>query len=740
MADTWTLRETSFDPDRNLAYEGLFTQGSGYLHVRGSLEEHLPDSPQNATYLRMPGNVTVEAFARQKTRWGAFIPGVFGNHPFFKKEMVNLPFFLDLRVSADKEALDMEKSSISGYLRELHLKTGELIRSFTWQTASGKAIKVRFSRFISASRKQLCCQRLSLESASPITIEIRGGINADVRTSGFDHIAETAFKAHGADGIACGVTTDAGDTVETITRFIAPVVAWKLSKEGRSAELKGVAKVIPGKALVIEKRTALSTSRDLEALPAAKILDTELPYEELLIEHAKVWEARWKASDVVVEGDEAAQLALRASIYHLLRCHVPGDARVSVDAKGYAGDAYFGHFFWDTEMYLLPFYLYTDPARARTFTDFRIQSLPGAKRNAAEYGYKGARFAWESDSAGDESCAKGNWQYRDHEIHITGDVAYGLAHYAAATGEKGYLKEQAAELLVETARYWTERADRRMGDDFPSLLGVMGPDEYTPISHNNSYTNRMAKLNLTLAAESGKAKPKERKAFLETANGLPLPRKGKLVLQCEDFNLLADPDFTRRWKDRSKPFAAQVSQEVLYRSKCSKQADVLMLMLLYPNEFTREEMALAWEAYVPFCTHDSSLSAGAHALMAIRLGLEKEAWDFWQKTGAMDIDVENGGAGQGIHIANAGATWMVAVMGFGGMRSAMETETFTLAPELPVLWTKLSFPVVWQGTPLAVEIRPGDARITNRGEKSVRVSVRGREKEVAPGETGAFTL
>jgi len=427
-------------------------------------------------------------------------------------------------------------------------------------------------------------------------------------------------------------------------------------------------------------------------------------------------------------------------LFHLLRAHVADDPRVAIDAKGYAGEAYWGRYFWDTEMFLLPFYLYTDPARARTLVDFRIHSLNGARANAARYGYPGARYAWESDPAGNECCP--NWQYADHEVHVTADVVYGLEHYARAAQED-YLRGPAATVVVETARYWLQRLDRREGEDRFCLLGVMGPDEYTPITNNNSFTNVMVARALALAAEvgdAGDASPEERDAFAEAAEALHESRDetGELVLQCEGFDHLAEPRFDELWPDRTGTFAARVSQERLYRSKCIKQADVLMLMMLFPDRYDHAETRRAWDYYVPYTTHDSSLSAGVHAIVAARLGLIDAAWRFWEKGRRIDLDVKQGGAAEGIHIASAGAVWQMALFGFAGMRTAMQADVLTLDPRLPDAWSRLAFPIVWKSIPAYVEITAAGVTVANRGANPLAVRMYDEERILKRQERGTW--
>lgn len=739
-SDGWSIIESPFRIEHFKAYEGLFTLGSGYLHVRGSLEEHLSDAQQNVTYTRLPANVTSEKFRETKSKWGTYVPGIFGRHPLLNNEMINLPWFLGMAPIVDGERLDVEKCRIEDYRRELRLDTATLVRTLRWRTVSGATIDLKWERFVSAARPHLCVQRMWIATDTHAELVLRAGIDADVRTNGHDHFAEVGFSFLGEANMLCLLRTDAGDEVTIATQLNGPVEAtWKSEKTQRQGELVGRCTLRPGPPAVFDKRTVVATSRDeahLEPVELTMEGTRDVTYGHLHAEHAEVWRKRWQTCDVIIEGDPESQLAVRLSLYHLLRAHVPGDSRVAIDAKGYAGEAYWGRYFWDTEVYLLPFFLYTDPQKARTLVDYRVQSLPGAKANAARYGYPGARYAWESDADGRECCP--NWQYADHEVHVTADVVYGLVHYAAATESPDYLVYDAAGVLLETSRYWLARLDQREGDDRLSLLGVMGPDEYTPISSNNSYTNRMVSFALKAAAQLGPApgRPVEEcRRFADAAEKIPIlyDERRQLVLQCEEFDRLAEPQFEKYWKDRSMTFASQVSQERLYRSKCLKQADVLMLMMLFPEEFTDEQVRRAWDYYLPYTTHDSSLSAGVHCIIAARLGLAEEAWRFWQMGKAIDLDVERGGAAEGIHIANAGAVWQMAVFGFAGMRTALQAQRLTLAPRLPKTWSRLAVPLVWKGRPAYVDIRPEAVRVTNHGKGPLEVSVHGEVRSVGTG-------
>jgi trehalose/maltose hydrolase-like predicted phosphorylase len=742
ISDGWSITESRFDPALGKAYEGLFTLGSGLLHVRGSLEEHLFGAPQNLDYTRRPANVTAEKFAESKTKWGAYNPGVRGLHPLLNRGIANLPFFLGLAPYVGEEKLDMEASQVLDYERSLHMKTAVLARKLTWQTRLGPRLQVAFERFVSASRPGVCVQRLRLASDRPVRLRIVFGIDGDVRTFGYDMFSEIALSPDQRNGIACVVKTNSGDQAWMLSR-VSGNFEWKYEQDARSARRTAEIELLPVKDLIIEKRTAVTSSFDQQAHSPGELLDdlSQLTYDDLLEEQAIIWRKRWAKADVIIEGDDRSQLAIRASLFHLLRAH-PDDGRLAIDPKAYAGDAYRGCYFWDTEMYMLPFFLYTDPERARKLLEYRIHSLPGALQNAATTGYRGARYAWEADIDGTETCP--NWQYRDHEVHVTADVAYALAHYAALGLEPDFLAKEAKDVIRETARYWLDRVDWRLGDDYPSLLGVMGPDEYTPISSNNSYTNRLAAFNLALAADLGAGSglnPQELSQCSDIAAKLPILRSknGELVLQCEEFKRLAEPVFERFWLDRSRSFAAQVAQERLYRSKCLKQADVLMLMLLFPNEFSDEEVRAAWEYYLPYTTHDSSLSAGAHAIIACRLGLLAAAWEFWEISSLNDLDFSGGGAAEGVHIAGAGVNWQIVVFGFAGMQSALASPIFSLVPRLPERWHRLAFPINWQGQGLYIEITHKCIRIANRSNRELQCRVYKQQLSIPGGAVHEFT-
>jgi kojibiose phosphorylase len=742
LQDTpWSIVEQTMDPKLTKHYEGAFTQGSGSFHIRGCHDEGLEAAPQDEAYVRLPANVTLEKPRHPRSKWGTYVPGITGQHPLLREELVNLPWILDLRLSADGERLDMDRSRVESYRRSLDMRTAVLERRITWKPLGGAALEVSFMRFVSRARLRVCVQQVDIRCTSgSCTVKIESGVQARVKTNGHDHFAEVSCSAR--SGMASVLlATDTGDRVALCSEIRAEGLAFRADTSvDRRPQCVAEGGLGPGSVIRLLKIGAVTTSRDLP--PAGSVAEAAAAEvsrafddrDSLLAEHAAQWDEMWKACDVAIEGDDRAQRAVRFALYHLLRVGNDTDPRVPVCAKGWAGEAYFGHFFWDTEIYLLPFFLYTRPEVARALVGFRLATLDGARRNAAALGYRGARYPWESSVTGDEQCP--NWQYADNEVHVTADVAHAIRHYVAATGDLDFLA-RAAETLVETSRYWQSRAERKP-DGSVNLNGVMGPDEYTCFTNNNAYTNGMVKRALEFTREAlsilAEQRPAEHAALVRAleitpaelhelgriARALPIRmRPDGVVMQCDGFEDLEDIDFDEVWKDRGRHFGSFVSQERMYRSKCLKQADALMLAYLFPSAFATEAVAAGYDYYEPLTTHDSSLSCVIHSILASRLGRPREAWDFFSRALDIDLDGAAGGAAEGIHIANCGGIWQAIVLGFAGMRWAYEDGEPPFQPRLPAHWKSLEFPLCRDGLRHVVRVTRSGVTVTPTGAAAV---------------------
>lgn len=761
-ADTWSIVESPFHVAFNRHFEGLLALGSGPLQQRAALEEGLTDDPQDVEYLRIMGNVTVEEFPDFKSRVGTYLPGVTGLHPTCRDQLINLPAIHGLLLYTSGERLDMESPNIRDYRRRLDLRTGRLERTFTWKTHTGALLRVRFERFVSAARRHVMALHCRVEHLGGPAAELRflAPLDAEVRTNGFDHFTSVDVTGE-HDPVTLCVRTNSGiDVAAAAVLTCDHGVPIDIRTQPRWVASCGATTLEAGQTLTLHKYAAITSSHHVTGSPLDSarrhVWDAaSTGYERLAAESDAVWAQRWLATDVEIDGDDDSQLALRVSLYHMLRAVSEDDPRVAIDAKAAAGEAYCGRFFWDTELFMLPLFLYTRPAVGKTLAAFRIASLPGARRNAARYGYPGARYAWESAPSGDDHCP--NWQYADHEIHVTADVAYGLWHAHLVNPHDLQFLRDTVEVLTETARYWTQRVAPR-GDHAYELLMVMGPDEYTPFSRNNAYTNRLVQLALSLARTSWdklrqqdtpaaealaaalRLKPTEPAEWLRIAAGLPVPydAQRQLILQSEDFFDYEPLDFARVWPDRRQRIGAVVSQERLYRSQVLKQADVVQLLALFPHEYTPAQMRTAFETYEPLTSHDSSLSKSMHAIVAAWLGKADEAWRFWRES--VGLDLEPGEAAEGIHAACAGANWQVAVFGFAGVRTTLQSEVLHVDPRLPAAWRALRFPLVWAGQPLRLTVAHDSVTIAHGGTQPLDAWLGGTTVELRPGETRTFPL
>ena len=731
---SFILEENHFSASTSKAYEGLFAQGNGYLSVRGSFDEGLCDAPQNEEYDRMMKSVTVEIQRSPLSKWGVYVPLIMGYNPFLEEVILNLPYFMLLEFSLDGERVDLLHSRISNYHRYLDMKDGTLYRSFTVQTENGALVDFSFRRFASMAQKHLFVQQAEVRvREKPVQLKVRSAIDADVTTNGRRHFTRI-FPCVSKNRTQMEVTTDLGFEVSMQSEIQADGWDWQENSSPMASAVCGENLLQPGTVVTFTKKSAVATSRDKEEdwqWCPGNVLDeaSNRSFEELLEENRTAWQKKWENSDIQIEGDPELQKGIRFSMYHLLRSNMEDDCRVQICAKGFAGEAYYGRYFWDSEIYMLPFFLYTNPHAARNLILYRYHTLEGARKNAARYHCHGARYPWQSALDGTEQCSL--WEYADNEVHITADVAYGVIHYYRATGDEEFLQQYGLEILLETARFWVDRVDRDAKGGY-NLLNVMGPDEYSPMTRNNAYTNRLVIENLRCAvsmAEKARVEapevyeklvekigllPEELSKFTEIAELLPVPYdpERKLYLQSEDFESFADLDMDAIWTDRKRAFGHFATQEKIYRSKCLKQADVIALMGLFPGEFTDEQVKTAYEYYMPLTTHDSSLSPAAHSLVANRLGRSEDVDRFMRQSMAVDLDVEKGGSEDGIHAANCGCLWQLVVNSFAGMKTAVEQERLTVCPKLPQGITRIAFRVWWKGRQYQIEVTPKGGEIT----------------------------
>jgi len=763
----WCIVEDSFDITKNRHYESVFSLGTGFMTTRASIDEGFNDDDQSVEYERRMDNTTLEKTRETKSRWGTFMPVVQANHPTLRQGIVNLPYYLGLIIHVDGEKLDLEQGKILEYCRWLDLQTGTLYRHVLWETSSGKQVDVTWQRYMNPEDRFACIQDVNLTVSQDAEVVIESFVDSDIRTNGFDKFARFSVGAEG-DLLFSDVETNLQNRIITASQcFYNLPTQQKVDLTVRRVTGSARFCLENGENLEVRKISFTATDAYFPSDQLLKIARENiqklghLEAESLHARHVAVWAELWRKSDIQIKAHDASgynsQLAIRAAIFHLLKAKGLED-RALLCPKGSTTEMYYGSVFWDFEIFMLPFFIYTHPDLARTAPDFRYRGLDSARKLAHDYGYGGAKYPWQSDRSGNETCVP--WQYADHQVHIAADVALGVWHYVCATGDKKFLYEKGAEIIFETARYWTERVDSLPNRPGLHILGVMGPDEYKPITNNNAFTNFLARLNLQLAVEvAGDLKLNDSEhydhlcqkiglrdseliEFGEIAAQINLPQDDErhIIWQCDDFDTaFAEIDIEGLWTDRTRLFGFYVSQEKRYRSKVIKQADVLALLGVFPHRFTEEQKAVSFTYYEPFTIHDSSNSMTHRQMVAADLGWADVAYESWLR--AIDIDFGRlPRANDGLHYANVGGMWQQVVFGFGGLASALNKNCLVFKPCLPEQIQSITFPLIWKGQPLRVTVTAETLCLENLDNRAIEFCVDGQKHQAEAGQRVEVSL
>jgi trehalose/maltose hydrolase-like predicted phosphorylase len=427
-------------------------------------------------------------------------------------------------------------------------------------------------------------------------------------------------------------------------------------------------------------------------------------FETLLAEHRAAWAGRWETADVVVDGDAELTRAVRFALFHLM-ASVADDGEATVGARGVAGPGYRGHVFWDADVFVLPFLAATYPPAARAMLEYRLRRLPAAQAAARALKRAGARFPWESAATGEDVTprvarlpggAVVPIRTGELEEHITADIAWAAACYLDWSGDTSF-EPSAHELLLETARYWASRIRLDPGGR-AHIYGVIGPDEYHEPVDDNAFTNVMARWNLRRAA--GLATDAERERWLQLADNLVDghdPRTG-VYEQFAGF-LRLEPLIIAEVAPR-RPIAADLllGAERVAGAQVVKQADVLMLHHLVPDEVAPGSLGPNLDFYEPRTAHGSSLSPAIHAALFPRVGRPEDALAPLQLAARLDLDDVTSTTGGGLHLAAMGGVWQALVLGFAGVRP--DGEALTADPRLPEAWNALDVRLRFRGVPL----------------------------------------
>ena len=738
---TWLLSKHGYDPVREEIYEARFAISNGFFGVRGG------------------------PAVRRESRWlephRTYIAGLFDKSgpedPI--PRLVTAPGWLQVRIISTGEFLINDISKFTSH-SSLDMRRGVLL---TEDRLGDQivTIRARTLRLVSLKERAIGLHVITLEierGQLELTLEASfEGLGLGLTCERLEQNLGIWRTRYSDKRLAITAATSLQvDGSELVSARSGPFVwswHWK-TRPGQIVQLARLIAVARG-----DKRTA-----NLGQVVLAKLGDAaRLEWRNVLKEHEVAWTERWKSSEIEVEGDPNAEQALRFAVYHLNSAANPSDDHVSIGARGLTGDDYHGHVFWDTEIYLLPFYTLTWPQAARALLMYRFRTLDGARAKAAAMGWRGAMYAWESADTGAEAtpervvCANGRIVEvlcGKQEQHITADVAYAVWQYWETTRDEQFFLDAGAEILLETGLFWSSRAQPE-SDGHCHIRGVIGPDEYHEHVDDNAFTNVMARWNIRRALDvvallrerwpdrwdafSGRLglSDKELARWQTVAETMTTGWNAQrgLYEQFAGYFDLEEIDLSA-YAGRLVPMDVVLGQQRTQRSKVIKQADVVALLGLLPEEFPGDSAAANFRYYEPRCGHGSSLSGAMHALVAARLGYSELALRYFQHAVEIDLADTHTTIAGGLHMAALGGTWLAAVFGFAGL--SLQKGVIAFNPKLPESWRTMAFRIEWRGRRLKIRINPEDRVLlaTLEAGDAMALSVSGRRHKLRPDQTG----
>jgi trehalose/maltose hydrolase-like predicted phosphorylase len=732
MPDLWTITETSFDLHKQHHHETIFTIGNGYLSTRGAFEEGYPGDSR-----------------------ATFVHGIFDEAPIVFTELANAPDWLPFTVFLNGERFSMDTGTVEAFFRTLDLRTGVLTRTIKWISPSGFAAKISFERFASLADEHILCLRCRVTPDFEGVVEFHAAINGCTDNQGLVHwhwinqgmqpslgvpVANDRRSAGSEGGAVFLHNRTRQSKIDYVTAMRLVGVAglqtgaefWDVDN-APTLTLKMAAQ--PGELMIVDKFVAVAASRDT-ANPLAHALERVnaiVDWPAAFDAQTAAWTREWEEADVVIEGDDEAQIALRFSLFQLLIAAPRHDDRVNIGAKTLSGFGYRGHAFWDTEIFMLPVFTFTAPHIAKNLLNYRYHCLPAARSKAAAAGFEGAWFAWESADTGEEVTPTWIPDFKDRTrlarvwtgdlaIHISADVAYAAHQYWQITGDDQWLIDRGAELILDSARFYGARAEWNATKNCYEYNDVIGPDEYHDHVNNNAYTNRLAQWNLQTALELlewMKIQAPAQAAALEERLDLTLKRlahwrdvipkisftvtESGLIEQFNGFFQLIDINLAD-YEPRTRSMHDILGIENANNFQAIKQPDVLMVQYLLHEAYDEHAVRVNYDYYTPRTDHTfgSSLGPSIQAILACEVGKPDDAYEHFIRAGRADLRDVRSNAGDGIHGASAGGTWQAVVFGFAGLR--ITSTGWTVTPRLPKGWKRIAFKFYYKGEQQEVDV------------------------------------
>ena len=746
----WQVSEDTFNPQLKQLHsqETVFTVGNGYFCTRGTFEEGYP-----------------------KANPATLLYGVFDSIPIAKEELANAPDWTSIGLSVNDERFRLDKGKITYYNRTLDMQKGLLQRTIHWETPKGLHLTITSERFASLADEHVGAIRYTVtneDSDAAYDIGLWANFNSAVGNydlmhwetvdQGFEDKILWLQSETKKSGVQLAqtmsfTTTLPGCRTEYISSYVAP-----------SIRIYG--KLAPGETMTTEKIVVMFTTRDGDIDPVRGALahhrsllntggtqtsdphtvppqsnqSTEVAaeesvrtYDQLLIRSVEEWQKFWQLADVIIEGDEKSQIGMRYNIYQLRINASAHDERYSIAAKGLTGFGYRGHIFHDTEIFMLPFFIYVLPNIARNLLMYRYHLLPAARKKAASNGYEGAQYPWESTLSGEETTPSSIIHPETGEVipvlngfiefHITASVAHAMQEYWEVTADDDFMRDYGAEVVLSAATFWGSRAEKNDDGGYYEITNVIGPDEWHEHVNDNAFTNYMARDNLINGLRVlhwlEKTAPTKARELVQMLNlteerlerwhdivthiRIPQDPKTKVYEQFEGFFKLDKLDQSQ-FEGRKDSFQGILGIHAVQKYQIIKQADVLMLLTVLAQQFDLETKRANWDYYYPITDHDygSSLSPAFHVMLACELGLSAASYKQFLLGALVDLENLRGNTPEGVHTACSGAVWQAAIFGFAGLR--VTEDGYTTNPSWPDGWTRLAFNIQHKGEVISIDL------------------------------------
>lgn len=719
--------EKDFDKKEINHLESLFALGNGYLGMRGTYDE--------PTAGEISGMYINGVFATKQYNHLVKFKGYAKQNEF----TVNLPDWRIFTLTADGETASLLNGNITEHERRLEFNTGRLIRSFVFTTKSGKCIKAESIRLLNRNEvhgAEISYKVTALNFSGTIQVSstivkntiLRNQLNTETETESFTDNVYTIKQLipttgqHAAVSVAHKVTADSYNVTDYNTADEYTYAVSFALNEGETAQVCKFA-ALAGSIDGIDGLTEFT-----EALAKE---NREKGFEFFAAEQTEFWKKHWKMADIKIEGNPADCQAVRYSLFQLKQ-QLATVNNCSIGATGLTGPGYSGQVFWDTEMYLMPYYNFTYPYSQKELLMYRYRILDKARARAKEFDTRGAMYAWCSIDGEETSVV---YEASTAEYHLNSDIAYAVWRYVDTTGDKEFLYNYGAEIVLETAVFMSLRGRFVEARDGRFCINaVCGPDEYACGVNNNFYTNLNAKRHFEYAisvlddmrtntpdrlnkllSKIGFTKEDEER-IAKAAENMYLPYSEEYKIYMQDDSFLYEDPVDMNEIPMNVDLRGLYHPLDLWRLQVSKQADVCLATFLYGDFFDKEQKKRCYDYYEKRCNHGSSLSPAIYSISAAELD-RPEAYEFFRYTAYMDLYDFKNNTSNGIHIACNGGVWMSVVNGFLGMRHYGEGLHFS--PKIPKAWDKYSTDITYKGAVIGVEVSHEKAVFTlKEGEKA----------------------